>query len=173
MPAAGVRPRGPRTSVLPRARRPRTTSAVLAGLVNDGSAGAVAAAAVAQAVEREVPVRFVQVRRPGVLPGGPATADPATPDPAGDSVDEHVDEATFRAVVRALSRHDELRAVFEAVVGDPVTVLAARSRDAGLLVVARDRADARPRVADALRRRAACPVLVVADDVDSGPGVPS
>jgi hypothetical protein len=124
---------------------PRTTGEVVAGLVNDGSALAVARAAVAEAARLGSEVRFVQ----------------AITARLGSDDSSSADEATFRAALRALHGHSRVRCTFEAVRGDPVAVLVERSRQAALLVVGEDHPRAIVKVAEQTQLRAACAVKVV------------
>jgi nucleotide-binding universal stress UspA family protein len=122
-----------------------TSGEVVAGLVNDGSADAVAHAAVAEAARLGCDVRFVQA----------ITSRLGSDDSASE------DEATFHAALRALRGHSRVRCTFEAVRGDPGTVLVARSRQAAMLVVGEDRSTAKTKVAEHCRSWAACTVKVV------------
>lgn len=122
-------------------RRP-VPGEVVAGLVNDGSVGAVARAAVEEAATRGCPVRFVQVL--------PATS--TAPD---------ADERTFSAAMHALSRHSHVRATFEVVRGDPVAVLVSRTAGASVLVLGEDQREGKPTIAAAAQRGAQCPVRLV------------
>jgi nucleotide-binding universal stress UspA family protein len=133
-----------------------TTGEVVAGLVNDGSAQAVAEAAVAEAVRLGCDVRFVQAITSRLGADDSATAD----------------EATFHAALRALRGHSRVRCTFEAVRGDPGTVLVARSRQAAMLVVGEDRPTAKSRVAEYCQSLAACTVKLIPTQV-SGTQVPT
>jgi hypothetical protein len=132
------------------ADRVRTVTAaeeveVVAGLVNDGSAVAVAQAAVAEAARHRAAVRFVQVLPPGL------DADAR----------ESADVVTFQAALRALRGHGRMRVTFEVVVGDPALVLTDRGRDSCSLVVGEDSLTSEVKVAAYCRAHARCPVLVV------------
>ncbi len=118
---------------------------VVAGLVNDGSAFAVARAAAREARHRGARVRFLQVSPPGL-----------SPDERGD-----VDRATFRAALRALRGLQRVPCTFEVLDGDPVEVLVANSQDALLLVVGRDLPLSEHDVARSCQQLAACDVLTV------------
>ena len=120
-------------------------AAVVAGLVNDGSALGVARVALAEAVERGGRIRFVQVV------------------PAGLGADERAeaDEGTFHAAMVALRAHPRVRSSFEVVVGDVAETLVAHSREAGVLVVGKDDPASTVRVADYCREHADCEVQVV------------
>jgi len=122
-------------------RRPQTGE-VVAGLVNDGSADAVAHAAVEEAATRRCAVRFVQV----------LSVESTAPD---------ADERTFSAAMHALARHSRVRATFEVVGGDPVSVLVSRTAGASVLVLGEDRSEASPAIAAAAQRGAQCPVRLI------------
>lgn len=124
--------------------RPRTGE-IVAGLVNDGSADAVARTAVAHATARRTRVRFVQV-----VAGDPHAED------ASDA-----DARTFEAALHALARQSRVRCTFEVVSGDPVEVLVERSTTASVLVVGRDREDGQTPIAARCLVAARCPVDVV------------
>ncbi|MEO3937741.1 hypothetical protein V3N99_13425 [Dermatophilaceae bacterium Soc4.6] len=115
---------------------------VVAGLVNDGSADAVARAAVEEAAMRQCAVRFVQV-----LPESSTAPD--------------ADERTFAAAMHALARHSRVRATFEVVGGDPVAVLVSRTTGASVLVLGEDQLGAFPAIAAAAQRKAQCPVRLI------------
>lgn len=123
----------------------RPVAAVVAGLVNDGSALGVARVALAEAVERGGRIRFVQVV------------------PAGLGADERAkaDEGTFHAAMVALRAHPRVRSSFEAVVGDVAATLVEHSREAGVLVVGKDDPASAARVADYCQEHADCEVRVV------------
>lgn len=132
------------------ADRVRTVTAaseaeVVAGLVNDGSATAVARAAVAEAARHRAAIRFVQVLPPGL----------------DAEARESADVVTFEAALRALRGHVRMRVTFEVVTGDPASVLTSRSRDSRSLVVGEDSLVSGARVAAYCRTHARCPVLVV------------
>lgn len=118
---------------------------VVAGLVNDGMAAAVADAAVREAVLRAVRVRFVQV-----LPVGLSSEDRA-----------EMDVAMFGVALRALHRQRRVPCTFETVDGDAAPILVERSRDAAVLVVGRDAPDAVVRVGQYCQEHAGCDVLTV------------
>lgn len=130
-----------------------TTGEVVAGLVNDGSAEAVANAAVAEAARLGCDVRFVQ----------------AITSRLGSDDSTAADDATFHAALHALRGHSRVRCTFEAVRGDPATLLVTRSRQAALLVVGEDRAAATVKVAEHCRAWAACTVKVVPTQVAGAP----
>jgi nucleotide-binding universal stress UspA family protein len=118
---------------------------VVAGLQNDGSAYAVARAAAREAAQRGSRVKFVQVAGEGVAP---------------EERDE-LDRSTFRAALQALKGLHRVPCTFEVVDGDPGPALVARSADAGLLVVGRDRLDGGRGVALHCQRHASCDVLTI------------
>lgn len=124
---------------------PQPPRDVVAGLVNDGMAAAVADAAVREAVQRAVRVRFVQV-----LPVGLTAEDRA-----------EMDVAMFGVALRALHRQRRVPCTFESVDGDAAPMLVERSRDAAVLVVGRDAPDAVVRVGQYCQEHAACDVLTV------------
>ncbi|GAB3589182.1 hypothetical protein GCM10027446_00820 [Angustibacter peucedani] len=124
---------------------PRAVADVVAGLVNDGSAAAVAGAAVHEAARRGARVRFLQVVPPG----------------SSDEERAEIDRATFRAALQGLRGVRRLPCTFEVVDGDAAEVLVARSRGAGLLVVGRDLPASDHDVAQRCQRLAACDVLTV------------
>jgi hypothetical protein len=123
---------------------------VVAGVVNDGSAAAVAAAAVRIARELRGRVRFVQVL-PDTLTGDART---------------EAESALFSTALRALRGRPRVQATFEAPVGDPAKVLVARSRTAMRLVVGADQPhlDHEGAVAAYCLAHAGCAVDVVAAD---------
>jgi nucleotide-binding universal stress UspA family protein len=123
----------------------RPVAAVVAGLVNDGSALGVARVALAEAMERGGRIRFVQVVPPGL--GADERAD--------------ADEGTFHAAMVALRAHPRVRSSFEVVVGDVAQTLVEHSREAGVLIVGQDDPGAATRVADYCREHADCEVRVV------------
>jgi hypothetical protein len=118
---------------------------VVAGLVNDGSAYAVARAAAREASHRGTRVRFLQVV------------------PEGLSADERaeVDHATFRAALDGLRGLSRVGCTFEVVEGEAAPVLIERSRGAALLVVGRDLPVSEHDVARVCQRDAGCDVLTV------------
>jgi hypothetical protein len=118
---------------------------VVAGLVNDGSAYAVARAAAREASHRGGRVRFLQV---------------APQDVSEDELAEF-DRATFRSALRGLKGLNRVPCTFEVVVGDPTDVLVERSEGAALLVVGRDLPIAEHDVAHGCQQRATCDVLTV------------
>jgi hypothetical protein len=101
---------------------PAEAGEVVAGVVNDGSAAAVAAAAVRIARELGGRVRFIQVLPEALT--GEARAD--------------AEAALFSTALRALRGRPRVQATFEAPTGDPARVLVARSRTALRLVVGAD-----------------------------------
>ena len=137
-PVRSVRTAHPAQSVRP-------VAAVVAGLVNDGSALGVARLALAEAVERGGRIRFVQVVPPGL--GADERAD--------------ADEGTFHAAMVALRAHPRVRSSFEVVVGDVSETLVEHSREAGVLIVGQDDPGSAARVADYCREHADCEVRVV------------
>jgi hypothetical protein len=135
----------------------RQPAEVVAVLVDDGSARAVAAVAVEEAVERQAPVRFLQVISSYHDEEGRALAE----------------EEMFRAGLRALHGHPRTHSVFEVVRGRPTAVVRTRTRDAALVVVGvDDQATGRGRrsLAERCRSVASCPVrTVLASAVFGGP----
>ena len=132
----------------PLASQPRRTTApdVVAGLVNDGSAYAVARAAAHEAARRGSRVKFVQVAPPGIT----------------DEERDELDHATFKAALRALKGLQRVPCTFEVVDGDAGPALVERSAGAGLLVVGRDAPTDGRDVARHCQAHAACDVLTVA-----------
>lgn len=103
------------------ARRPHVPD-VVAGLLNNGSAAAVAKAAVREAVARGARVRFLQALREGLSPEERASAD----------------EAVFSAALRALREAPRVPVTFEVAEGDAGQVFVDRSVEASVLVIGRD-----------------------------------
>jgi hypothetical protein len=143
---------------------------VVAVLLDDGSARAVASVAVKEAVQRQAPVRFLQLIS-------------SHNDDDGRSLAE---EAMFRAGLRALHGHPRTHSVFEVVRSHPAAVVRNRSRDAALVVVAIDepvgervgervgkrvyesgKAPGQRSLADRCRSVASCPVRTV--PIPAGP----
>jgi hypothetical protein len=120
---------------------------VVAGLVNNGAAGAVARAAVREAARRGSRVRFIQV-----LPVG------LTEEERADA-----DRGTFRAALQAMRGQSRVPCSFEVLEGDAGQILVNRSRGASVLVLGRDLPDAVAPVAGYCHMHAACDVLTVAD----------
>lgn len=123
-------------------------SEVIALLVNDGSAGAVAAVAVHEAAERRAPIRFLQLVSPDH-------------DQAGRSLAE---ETMFKAALHALHGHTRTHSVFEVVASQVSAVVRRRSRDAALIVVGVDPGDGsslRHSLAHRCEVAASCPVRTV------------
>jgi len=121
---------------------------VVAGLVNDGSAYAVARAAAREAARRGSRVKFVQVAAAGISP----------------EERDDVDRSTFKAALRALKGLQRVPCTFEVVDGEAGAALVERSVGAGLLVVGRDApADDRD-VARRCQAYARCDVLTVATE---------
>lgn len=123
----------------------RVVGDVVAGLVNDGSAFAVARTAAREAAHRGARVLFLQVAPAGL-----------TPEERGD-----VDRATFRAALQGLRGLPRIGCTFEVVDGEAAKVLVERSRHATLLVVGRDLPVAEHDVARTCQRDASCDVLTV------------
>ncbi len=131
--------------------RPRQTLAytpglsadVVAGLLNDGQADAVAEAAVNEAIARGARLRFVQVVDEGLSPQQRTEAD----------------RATFRSAVRALQGVRGIPCRFEVVTGDPTDTLLELSHSAAAIILGVDGAE-RP-VAAFLCAHATCPVVTV------------
>lgn len=133
----------------------RQPAEVVAVLVDDGSARAVAAVAVEEAVERQAPVRFLQVIS-------------AYHDEEGRALAE---EAMFRAGLRALHGHPRTHSVFEVVRSHPTATVRTRSRDAALVVVGVEepgQGRGRRSLAERCRRVASCPVRTVPLGLDGG-----
>ena len=143
---------------------------VVAVLLDDGSARAVASVAVKEAVQRQAPVRFLQLIS-------------SHNDDDGRSLAE---EAMFRAGLRALHGHPRTHSVFEVVRSHPAAVVRNRSRDAALVVVGIDepvgervgervgkrvyesgKAPGQRSLADRCRSVASCPVRTV--PIPAGP----
>jgi hypothetical protein len=120
---------------------------VVAGVINDGSAAAVASAAVRIARELHSGVRFVQV----------------LPDSLTGDARAEVESALFSTALRALRGGPRVQATFEAPSGDPARVLVARSRTALRLIVGADQPhlDGDGAVAAYCVAHAACAVDVV------------
>lgn len=118
---------------------------VVAGLVNDGSAGRVARAAVAEAVRHRRPVRFVQVVSRDLGPEARADAD----------------AVTFQAALTALRGHARLRCTFEVVGGRAAQVLVQRSRHATVLFVGEDDPAPNASVAQYCQQHAVCTVRMI------------
>jgi hypothetical protein len=126
----------------------RQPAEVVAVLLDDGSARAVAAVAVQEAVEREAPVRFLQVVSSDHDDEGRALAE----------------DMMFRTALHALHGHPRTRSVFEVVRSDPAGVVRTRSRDAALVVVGVDEqtdVPGGPSLANRCRSVASCPVRTV------------
>ena len=132
-------------------RSPHHPRDVVAGLVNDGMAAAVAGAAVREAVHRAARVRFVQV-----LPAGLSTEDRA-----------EMDVAMFAVALRALHRQRRVPCTFETVEGEAAQMLVERSRGAAVLVVGRDSPHAVVRVGQYCHEHADCDVLTVTGPDDA------
>ena len=126
----------------------RQPAEVVAVLVDDGSAAAVAIVAVEEAVDRQAPVRFLQIISSYHDEEGRALAE----------------EAMFRAGLRALHGHPRTHSVFEVVRNRPTAVVRTRSRDAALVVVgveAPDQGRGRRSLAERCGSVASCPVRTV------------
>lgn len=117
---------------------------VVAGLLNDEAAPAVAKAAVREAVARGARVRFLQVLAAGMSPEERATCE----------------EATFTAALRALRESPRLPVTFEVVDGEAGPTFVRRSEGASVLVVGRDTPD-HDTVAGYCTVHAHCDVLTV------------
>lgn len=124
---------------------------VIAGLVNNVMATAVAGAAVREAVRRGARVRFLQV-----LPEGLSTEDHA-----------NVASVLFKVALQSLHGAHRLPCTFETVVGLAPETLVERSRHAALLVVGADDQDASVKVAGYCEEHGECDVLVVAEPLES------
>jgi hypothetical protein len=120
------------------------TPEVVAGLLNDGSARAVAAAAVREARRVGGRVTFVRVLPPGAPVPPPDEVDPA-----------------FRAAVDQARHSPAVRLRFERATGPVVETLLARSAGAVALVVGEDHPDATRPVAEQCVSRARCQVVRV------------
>jgi hypothetical protein len=126
----------------------RQPAEVVAVLVDDGSAAAVAIVAVEEAVDRQAPVRFLQIISSYHDEEGRALAE----------------EAMFRAGLRALHGHPRTHSVFEVVRNRPTAVVRTRSRDAALVVVgveAPDQGRGRRSLAERCGSVSSCPVRTV------------
>ncbi len=130
----------------------QTRGDVIAGLVNNIMATAVAGAAVREAARRGARVRFLQV-----LPAGLSTEDHAT-----------VASVLFKVALQSLHGAHRVPCTFETVVGSAPETLVERSRDASLLVVGADDQNASIRVADYCQEHGQCDVMVVAEPLASG-----
>jgi hypothetical protein len=126
-------------------RRGADVRDVVAGLVNDGSAYAVARAAAREAAQRGSRVKFVQVAAPGI---------------SSEERDD-LDRATFKAALRALKGLHRVPCTFEVVDGEAGPALVEHSAGAGLLVVGRDAPRADHDVARHCQANARCDVLTV------------
>ncbi len=134
-------PRWPTTASSRRAAVPD----VVAGLLNDNSATAVARAAVREAISRGARIRFVQVVREGMSADERATSD----------------GATFSAALRALREAPRVPVTFEVIEGDAAATFVDRSDRASILVVGRDAPDATGQIARYCQAHAHCDVLTV------------
>jgi hypothetical protein len=126
----------------------RQPAEIVAVLVDDGSARAVASVAVKEAVERQAPVRFLEIVSSYHDDEGRALAE----------------ETMFRVALQALHGHPRTHSVFEVVRGHTKAVLRARSRNAALVVVGVDEQTNAPRrrsLADQCQSVAVCPVRTV------------
>lgn len=124
----------------------RQPAEVLAVLVDDGSARAVASVAVQEAVARHAPVRFIQVLSPQLDDGGRSIAE----------------ETMFRDGLRALRGHPRTHTVFEVLRGHAPETIRSRSRNAELLVVGSDaQRSGRYSLARQCLNAARCPVRTV------------
>jgi hypothetical protein len=142
-PAVG---QAPAVRLAPAGGRGTDVRDVVAGLVNDGSAYAVARAAAREAAQRGSRVKFVQVADPGI---------------SSEERDD-LDRATFRAALRALKGLHRVPCTFQVVDGDAGPALVEHSVGAGLLVVGRDGPAADRGVARHCQANARCDVLTVA-----------
>jgi len=121
---------------------------VVAVLVNDDSAGAVASAAVAEAVRLHVPVRFLQI----------------VASRHNEDSRSLAEEMLFRTGLRALHGHPRTPSVFEVVTSHTAAVVRTRSRNAAVLVVGEDESGIGRKggsLAHICRSVAACPVRAV------------
>ncbi|WP_295698534.1 hypothetical protein [Lapillicoccus sp.] len=132
----------------------RLSGHVVAGLVDNGLAAAVARAAVEEATARHAKITFLHV-----VPDGLSSADHA------------VAAATmFRTVLRANGAGAvAVACTFETVSGDAAEALVDSCEDAGVLVVGADDLDVTNHVADYCTEHCACPVRVVTDPDRTGP----
>lgn len=119
---------------------------VVAGLVNDGSAAAVARAAVDEAIWSGRPLSFLHVVRPELDVDARARAE----------------ACTFGAAMDAVAPHSAVTWTFEGVIGDPGQVLSHRTRRSAVLLVGEDRPERNATVAAYCRKHAVCPVRTVA-----------
>lgn len=127
------------------------TGHVVAGLVNNALAGAVAAAAVEEATTRHTRVHFLQVL------------------PDGLSLEDHAEVAAtlFEVALAAMHGSHGLACTFETVAGYAGPTLVERSVDAAILVVGVDDDHSTVRVADYCVEHCACDVRVVLDPLAS------
>jgi nucleotide-binding universal stress UspA family protein len=131
----------------------RQPAEVVAVLVDDGSARAVASVAVQEAVGRDAPVRFLQV----------------VPTYHHDEGSGLAEDRMFRAALLALHGHPRTHSVFEVVRSDPTAAVRTRSRDAALVVVGVDEerdVPEGPSLANRCRTVASCPVQTVPIPID-------
>lgn len=117
---------------------------VVVGLVNDGTAAAVAAAGIEEALGRGARIRFVQV----------------VPESLGAAAASEADTTTFRAAMAAMRGRTRVRCTFELVTGSPQEALVERSHTASVLVLGEDRSAAM--VARYCVEHATCQVRLVA-----------
>jgi hypothetical protein len=123
----------------------RQPAEVLALLVDDGSAGAVASVAVQEAVARHAPVRFIQVMPPQL----------------DDQARSIAEEAMFREGLHALRGHPRTHIVFEVLQGGAREMIRSRSRNAELLVVGDEQKSELSSLADQCLEASRCPVRKV------------
>lgn len=124
----------------------RHSGHVVAGLIDNVMATAVAAVAVDEATRRHASITFLHV-----VPEGLSTA-------------AHADVAAsmFQTVLRATGADpDGVTYTFETVSGDAAETLVESCADAEMLVVGADDADATVRVAQYCKEHSACAVRVV------------
>ena len=136
----------------------RLSGQVVAGLVDNRLAAAVASVAVEEAASRSARITFLHV-----VPEGLSSADHA------------VAAATmFRTVLEANGAGvTAVACTFETVAGDAAETLVACCEDADVLVVGTDDPHVRDHVADYCTEHCACPVRVVTEpltSVDNAPG---
>lgn len=127
---------------------------VVAGLINDGSAEAVAQAAVDLSFRHGAPIRFVHVVPPG------------TP----ESAIRDAKDVVFAEALRSLRHGDRQRVTFESPRGDAGPTLVQRSRHALVLVVGEDKTeDPEPSrgISSYCLAHAHCHVLVVASQAQA------
>ncbi len=126
----------------------RLSGHVVAGLLDNPLAAAVARAAVQEAAQRHTRITFLHV-----VPDGLSSADHAA-----------AATAMFRTVLQANGTGvHAVASTFETVSGDAAEALVESCQDADILVVGADAVDVTNHVADYCTEHSACPVRVVTD----------